>query len=73
MHICNIPKAIPLLVQLTEFLLLQQLETEGAAAPSLLCESRPEENAAFNVSAVPWITGCAQQLAIPTPLICIWS
>lgn len=65
MHMsCNIPKAILLLVQLIEFLSLQQLETKWAPAPSLLHEARPEENAASNINMVPWINSCAQQLAI---------
>lgn len=65
MHIsCDIPKAILLLVQLIEFLSLQHLETKWTAAPSLLHEARPEENAASNINVAPWIDGCAQQLAI---------
>lgn len=58
MHIsCNIPKSILFLVQLIEFLSFQQLETKWAAAPSLLCEARPEENAASDVSVAPWTNG----------------
>lgn len=67
-HLLQHPKSNFPFGPVIEFFSLQQLETKWAASPSLLWEARPKENAASNVSVLPWINGCAQQLATAPPL-----